>query len=71
MQSYLLLLIVMSNKHLVHHPVMSALVYLSLAAVLLRLSSALLALQFIYLFLALEALPYNKCYACPLILNVS
>lgn len=44
MQSYLLLLRVMSNEHLVYHTVMAVLVYLSLAAVLLRLFSVTLVL---------------------------
>lgn len=34
----------MSNEHLVYHIVMAVLVYLSLAAVLLRLFSVILAL---------------------------
>lgn len=44
MQSYLLLLRVMSNEHLVYHTVMAVLVFLSLAAVLVRLFSMILAL---------------------------
>lgn len=37
----LLLLIDMSNKHLIYHTVMAVLLYLSLAAILLRLFSVL------------------------------
>jgi len=44
MQSYLLLLRVISNEHLVSHTVMAVLVYLSLASVLVRLFSVILAL---------------------------
>lgn len=49
MQSGLLLLRVMSNEHLVYHNAMAVLVYQSLAAVLLRLFSVILALYFTFL----------------------